>query len=68
MSDEPKFTIRQVPMMDTGIGITQGYESDAAFLAASRAEREQLPQETQDLMAEVERRLERDALFGPSDE
>lgn len=69
--DEPKTTVRTVPMLDTGIGREAGYRDDAEMITAMNAKR----QEMRDLLtlltpeafarleaaeAEVERRF----LFG----
>lgn len=56
--------VTTVPVLDTGIGISQGYASDAEFAKAAAAERAKQPPEIQALFDEADRRLERLILFG----
>jgi hypothetical protein len=51
-------------MLDTGLGIAAGYESDEAMVAAVKAEREAMAPEVRDVIEDIERRVVRAALFG----
>lgn len=59
--DDIQFTVRTVPVLDTGLGIEAGYASDAEFIRAAEAERAALDPEVRagldDLNAELQRRI-----------
>jgi hypothetical protein len=51
---EYKLAYSTFPLMDSGIGISQGYESDKAFLAAMEAERAKLDPEVREAIESIE--------------
>lgn len=53
--DDYEITVTEHELLDTGIGISQGYASDAEFRAAMKAEREALPPEVREAVDEIER-------------
>jgi hypothetical protein len=57
------YTTHTVPMLDTGIGQSMGFESDKAFLAHQKAEEAKLDPEVRDAVEDVRRETMR-ALFG----
>lgn len=57
-------TVHSVPVIDTGIGIEAGYESDVAMLAAAEAKRAALPPAVRTLLDQVDAEVERRILFG----
>lgn len=64
MPDDVKLTVHTFPMLDTGIGIEAGYESDAAMMEAHRREREALDSEVRAALDEVDAEMTRRFLFG----
>jgi hypothetical protein len=56
MSDQPRIEIRKVPVIETGVGASMGYVTDAAFITASAEARElALAMLTPDARARFER-------------
>jgi hypothetical protein len=54
MADDYQIEIHKVPMLDTGIGRQFGYESDAALIEASKAERATWPAEMREAVEQYE--------------
>jgi hypothetical protein len=61
---ESNFTVHEVPVLDTGIGQSLGFEDDQALVAAVEAERATYPPEVREALEEYDRRLDRAFLFG----
>lgn len=57
------YTVRTIPMLDTGIGQSMGYEDDKAFIAGVEAERATYPPVLREALEEYDRRLDR-AILG----
>lgn len=65
MTDEDfNYTVRSVPMLDTGIGREAGYANDKEFIEAVEAERALLPDAVRQMLEEFERRETEALLFG----
>lgn len=65
MADEDyEMVTHKVPMLDTGIGRELGYESDAALMEASEAERATWPAEMREAVEKHEAAFMRRVMFG----
>lgn len=53
-----EFKVVSVPLLDTGIGKSQGYADDQEFMAAMDAERAALPAEQRKLMDELDAKID----------
>jgi len=53
-----------VPVLDTGLGRRLGYEDDADLIAHAEAERAKLDPATQEVMREIDRRIDDVILYG----
>lgn len=57
-------TVHRMPIADTGIGRSVGFEDDEAFVAAVEAERATYPHEVREALNEYDRSLDRAFLHG----
>jgi hypothetical protein len=61
---EYEFTVHEIPVLDTGIGQSLGFENDQALAAAVEAERAIYPPEVREALEEYDRSLDRAFLYG----